>query len=100
MSPAPTYSRLRLSPSEQPGDGGRGAEWTPGTLALLLPPVVLALTLGLWGIGRDRSLWGDEAVSLEVAHRSTAQIWALAHHVDAVHTLYYLLLHGMFQLHD
>ncbi|TDT95823.1 mannosyltransferase [Streptomyces sp. 846.5] len=100
MSPVPTYSSLRLRPSEQPGDGGRGPEWTPGTLALLLPPVVLALTLGLWGIGRDRSLWGDEAVSLEVAHRSTAQIWELAHHVDAVHTLYYLLLHGMFQLHD
>lgn len=100
MSPVPTYSRLRLSPSEQPGDGRRRPEWTRGTAPLVLPPVVVALTLGLWGIGRDRSLWGDEAVSLEVAHRSTAQIWELAHHVDAVHTLYYLLLHGMFQLHD
>lgn len=65
-----------------------------------LLPVVLALLLGLCGIGRDGSMWGDEAVSLQVAHRSTARIWQLSQHIDAVHTAYYLLLHGMFQLHD
>lgn len=100
MPPVSTRSRLRLRPSEGSGAGRRGPERRLGTPALLLPPVVVALTLGLWGIGRDRSLWGDEAVSLEVAHRSTGQIWALVHQVDAVHALYYLLLHGMFQLHD
>ena len=100
MPSVSTYSRLRFRSTEGAGGNPRGPEGTPGALALVVLPVVLALTLGLWGIGRDGSLWGDEAVSLEVAHRSTGQIWQLAHHVDAVHTLYYLLLHGMFQLHD
>ena len=100
MPSVSTPSRLRFRSTEGPGADPRGTEGTPGALALAVPPVVLALTLGLWGIRRNGSLWGDEAVSLEVAHRSTAQTWALAHHIDAVHTLYYLLLHGMFRLHD
>lgn len=62
--------------------------------------MVLALALGLWGIGRDGSMWGDEAVSLQVAHRSVAGIWQLSTTTDAVHLLYYLLLHAMFGLHD
>ncbi|MFC1420664.1 glycosyltransferase family 39 protein [Streptacidiphilus cavernicola] len=62
--------------------------------------MVLALLLGFWGIGRGGSFWGDEAVSLQVAHRDTGRIMRLTQHVDAVHGCYYLLLHGLFRLHD
>lgn len=63
-----------------------------------LPPAALALGLGLWGVRRDDSLWGDEAVTYQVAHRSPGQLWQLVQHVDAVHALYYLLMHAVFGL--
>ncbi|MEV7869397.1 glycosyltransferase family 39 protein [Streptomyces sp. NPDC088124] len=66
----------------------------------VLAPSVLALALGMWGIGRRGTLWGDEAVTYEVAHRTPGQIWATAGHADAVHGLYYLLMHGVFALWD
>ncbi|QMU68669.1 glycosyltransferase family 39 protein [Streptacidiphilus sp. P02-A3a] len=66
--------------------------------AVALPPAALALGLGLWGIRRDDSLWGDEAVTYQVAHRSPGQLWQLVQHVDAVHGLYYLLMHAVFGL--
>jgi mannosyltransferase len=39
------------------------------------------------------SLWGDEAASLMSAQRSLPSLFAMLAHVDAVHGLYYLLLH-------
>ncbi|MEW1721967.1 glycosyltransferase family 39 protein [Streptomyces sp. NPDC093109] len=65
-----------------------------------LAPFGLALALGLWGIGRRDTLWGDEAVSYEVAHRSLPEIWRTLGHIDAVHGLYYLCLHGVFGVWD
>ncbi|WP_405778433.1 hypothetical protein [Streptomyces sp. NBC_00859] len=59
-----------------------------------------ALAVGLWGIRRDGTLWGDEAVTYEMAHRSVAGIWRTLGTVDAVHGLYYLLMHAVFALHD
>ncbi|MFF3754928.1 hypothetical protein ACFYYH_31545 [Streptomyces sp. NPDC002018] len=56
--------------------------------------------LGLWGIDRQGTLWADEAVTYEVAHRSVTRIWHTLGHADAVHGLYYLLMHGMFVLWD
>ncbi|OIJ87001.1 hypothetical protein BIV24_25455 [Streptomyces colonosanans] len=50
------------------------------------------LTLGLWGLDRG-GMWRDEAVTFQVARRSMAQIWHLLGSVDAVHGLYYLLMH-------
>ncbi|MFE2940076.1 hypothetical protein ACFXKG_13600 [Streptomyces sp. NPDC059255] len=66
----------------------------------VLAPSALALALGMWGIGRRGTLWGDEAVTYEVAHRAPGQIWGTAGHADAVHGLYYLLMHGVFALWD
>jgi mannosyltransferase len=63
-----------------------------GAVAVGLPAAVM-LGLGLWGIDRG-GMWRDEAVTSQVARRSVAQIWRLLHGVDAVHGLYYLLMHA------
>ncbi|MDT0478427.1 glycosyltransferase family 39 protein, partial [Streptomyces sp. DSM 41014] len=46
------------------------------------------------------SLWSDEAVTYEVAHRSTADIWRLLAEADVVHGLHYFLMHAVFVLWD
>ncbi len=45
--------------------------------------------LGSW----TPSLWGDEAASVMSAERSWSSLWAMLQNVDAVHGLYYALLH-------
>ncbi|MGZ0203708.1 glycosyltransferase family 39 protein, partial [Streptomyces sp. RM1] len=50
------------------------------------------LALGLWRVDRG-GMWRDEAVTFQVARRTLPQIWRLLHGVDAVHGLYYLLMH-------
>ncbi|MER6199119.1 glycosyltransferase family 39 protein [Streptomyces sp. NPDC001586] len=65
----------------------------------LLPPL-LAVVLGLWGLERGGSMWRDESVTWQVAHRPLGGIRDLLGGVDAVHGLYYLLMHGVFQLWD
>ncbi|MFE3790271.1 hypothetical protein [Streptomyces goshikiensis] len=67
-----------------------------------LPPL-LALLLGLWGLERGGpagSMWRDESVTWQVAHRPLGGLWRLLGEVDAVHGLYYLLMHGVFGLWD
>ncbi|WP_172387483.1 glycosyltransferase family 39 protein [Streptomyces sp. MNP-20] len=50
------------------------------------------LAVGLWGVVRG-NVWRDEGVTLQVARRSLPEIWRLLRTVDAVHGLYYLLMH-------
>nr|WP_174856058.1 glycosyltransferase family 39 protein [Streptomyces hyaluromycini] len=50
------------------------------------------LAIGFWGLHRG-GMWRDEAVTYQVARRTVPQIWRLLHGVDAVHGLYYLLMH-------
>ncbi|MDN0194525.1 glycosyltransferase family 39 protein [Streptomyces sp. S.PNR 29] len=45
-------------------------------------------------------MWRDESVTYQVAHRSLGDLWALLGRIDAVHGLYYLLMHGVFALWD
>ncbi|MEV7419054.1 hypothetical protein [Streptomyces sp. NPDC089919] len=59
-----------------------------------------AAGLGLWGLDRRHSMWRDESVSYQVAHRSVGEIVRLLGHVDAVHGLYYLLLRAVFAAWD
>ncbi|MFF8730179.1 glycosyltransferase family 39 protein [Streptomyces sp. NPDC015171] len=54
--------------------------------------------IGLWGLDRG-GMWRDEAVSFQVGRRTVPQIWRLLHGVDAVHGLYYLLLHAVLAVH-
>jgi mannosyltransferase len=64
----------------------------------VLLPLMSTLLLGLWGIRREGSLWQDEAVTYDMAHRPFAVLWATLEHADAVHGLYYLLMSAVFRL--
>ncbi|MFF0287158.1 hypothetical protein [Streptomyces sp. NPDC005262] len=66
-------------------------------LPLWLIPMLWTLALGLWGLSRQHSVWRDEAATWQVARRSTADIWHMLGQVDAVHGLYYELMHGLFE---
>ncbi|MFF4689126.1 glycosyltransferase family 39 protein [Streptomyces sp. NPDC001307] len=70
-----------------------------GRLAVLAPGA-LSMLLGLWGIRRQNTLWQDEAVTYDMAHRSLPDLWATLGRADAVHGLYYLLMRGVFRLWD
>ncbi|CAL2065612.1 PMT_2 domain-containing protein [Streptomyces murinus] len=61
-------------------------------------PAAVMLTLGLWGVDRG-GMWRDEAVTFQVAGRTVPQIWRLVHGVDAVHGLYYVLMHAVLAVH-
>ncbi|MFD7924170.1 hypothetical protein ACFV3R_33825 [Streptomyces sp. NPDC059740] len=61
-------------------------------------PGGLVLALGAWGLGRQGSLWRDEAATWQVAHRSLPQIRRMLDHSDVVHGLYYALMHMVFDL--
>ncbi|MFE9765785.1 hypothetical protein ACFYPC_14860 [Streptomyces sp. NPDC005808] len=64
----------------------------------VLVPVTVMFAIGLWGLDRG-GMWRDEAVTFQVARRSVPQIWQLLHSVDAVHGLYYLLMHVVLAPH-
>ncbi|MFE3470841.1 MULTISPECIES: glycosyltransferase family 39 protein [unclassified Streptomyces] len=74
--------------------------FTARTVRLLVPSAAALWTsaLGLWGLSRQNSVWRDEAATWQVARRSTAEIAQLLGNVDVVHGLYYLLMHGLFEL--
>ncbi|WP_416983123.1 glycosyltransferase family 39 protein [Streptomyces sp. T028] len=75
------------------GSAGEGRARRRVAVVVAVPAGVM-LALGLWGLDRG-GMWRDEAVTFEVARRSVPQIWRLLHGVDAVHGLYYLLMHAV-----
>ncbi len=73
--------------------GRRLARWRIQSASLLmLIPAVAELAVGGYKIG-SLSLWRDEGDTLSAATRPVRGILALIHHQDAVHGLYYLLMH-------
>src|ERR1700742_1513998 len=71
---------------------GPPARWDP----LLVAVPAAAVNLG--GAGRP-SFWYDEAATISAAYsRSLGQLWQMLGNVDAVHGLYYLFMHGWFQI--
>ena len=65
---------------------------------LLDPWVIAALAcvISIGWAGRP-SLWFDESATISAsANRSIPQLWQMLTHIDAVHGLYYLLMHGWF----
>src|ERR1700712_4238557 len=67
----------------------------------LLDPLAVAITAGLIGAvaAGHPSLWFDESATISAsASRSLPELWRLLSHIDAVHGLYYLLMHGWFCL--
>ncbi len=70
----------------------------PGAVLDPLLVAVLAAAVSLGGAGRP-SFWYDEAATISASYsRSLGQLWQMLGNVDAVHGLYYLLMHGWFQL--
>ncbi|KAB1140618.1 hypothetical protein F7R91_35400 [Streptomyces luteolifulvus] len=67
-----------------------------GVLGWLIP-MLWTVSLGLWGLARQGSVWRDEAATWQVARRSTAEIWHMLGNVDVVHGCYYLLMHALFE---
>lgn len=80
------------------GPGTRAARTTWSGPASFLAPAALALALGLWGITRQGTMWRDESVTYQVAHRSPSEIWALLGNADAVHGLYYFFMHALYSV--
>ena len=74
----------------------RGGGWTV-VAARYAPALIAAAAMavtGLWGLARDSAMGNDEVVSRWAALLSLRQLVHLLRRVDAVHGLYYLLLHG------
>ncbi|MEV5353142.1 glycosyltransferase family 39 protein [Streptomyces sp. NPDC052693] len=91
----PGSRRPRPSPPRPDPPAGRWRRAAPVAL-----PALAALALGLWGIERRDSMWRDESVTYQVAHRSLGELWGLLGEIDAVHGLYYLLMHAVFAVWD
>jgi mannosyltransferase len=62
-------------------------------LAVAVAAAAMAI-LGVWGLARRGTMGNDEIASRWAASLSLRQLFHLLRHVDAVHGLYYLLLHG------
>jgi mannosyltransferase len=107
VSPAPTPQRDKTPPPPEPAAGsapppaaGAARARTTGwaaTAAAWVPPAVAAaamLVLGWWGIARDNSMGNDEVATRWAALLPLRELAHLLGNVDAVHGLYYLLMHG------
>jgi mannosyltransferase len=105
VSSVPTPQRDRTPPepaggSAPPPAAGAARARTTGwaaTAAAWVPPAVAAgamLVLGWWGIARGNSMGNDEVATRWAALLPLRQLVHLLSNLDAVHGLYYLLMHG------
>jgi mannosyltransferase len=64
------------------------------------PCLIALLAAVISGAGANRpSLWFDEGATISAsASRTLPELWTLLSHIDAVHGLYYLLMHGWFAI--
>ena len=67
----------------------------PWTIALIAG---LAATILCAAFSWVPSLWGDEAATLLSAKRSVGSLFTMLMHVDAVHGVYCLFMHGWIRL--
>jgi mannosyltransferase len=59
------------------------------------PLAVAAFAVAVSAAGAARpSLWFDEAATISAGSRSLPELWRLLGNIDAVHGLFYLLMHG------
>ncbi|MBI0301068.1 glycosyltransferase family 39 protein, partial [Streptomyces sp. PRKS01-29] len=59
--------------------------------------MAVMLGLGLWGLDRG-TMWRDESATYQMARRTLPQLRDALGTVDAVHGLYYLLMHPVLAL--
>jgi mannosyltransferase len=71
---------------------GMVAPWARAPLA----GIAVATVAALWSW--NPSLWSDEAATISAARRSIGDLWRMTGSIDAVHGLYYLLMHGWLAL--
>jgi mannosyltransferase len=63
------------------------------------PVAVAVLAVAVSAAGASRpSLWRDEAATISASTRPLPELWELLANRDAVHGLYYLIMHGWFAL--
>lgn len=85
---------LLLAPDQVTGEARPAHRSARPTDAVLI--AVLAALVSGAAAGRP-SLWFDEAATISAAaNRSLPELWRLLRNVDAVHGLYYLVMHGWF----
>ncbi len=101
MSSAPAEHRDAAAAS--PADGqdlpaaasAPAGGWT-GAAVRFAPVIASAAAMavaGVWGLGRDSAMGNDEVATHWAALLSLRELAHLLRHVDAVHGLYYLLMH-------
>jgi len=104
QAPATDNHRIRRHPScvwQHSGVFGQGVLTRPRVVAL--DPLIVgifAAIISLVGAGRP-SFWYDEAATISASYsRSLGQLWQMMGNVDAVHGLYYVLMHGWFTIFE
>jgi mannosyltransferase len=77
-------------------DAARAAGWRAAAIRYAPAGAAAAvmLVLGLWGLARDSAMGNDEVATRWAALLSLRDLAHLVNNVDAVHGLYYLLMHG------
>lgn len=94
-APAPaTGAAGERGPGPEASTGGRPWVVQLARLAPILGPAVVMLVFGLWGIARDSSMGNDEVATRWAALLSLRELAHLLNHVDAVHGLYYAVMHA------
>ena len=90
---APTVEQPAADTAAEPErPAARGKRLDPWAIALL----AVAISAGWAG---KPSLWFDEGATISAsARRTVPELWKLLGHIDAVHGLYYLLMHGWFAI--
>lgn len=99
----PASSAAAPSAGTRPAGPGAGAGSPAGsevagrawlaTYGPLLIPAALMAVYGVWGLRRDSAMGNDEVATRWAALLSLRNLAHLLRHVDAVHGLYYLLIH-------
>jgi mannosyltransferase len=89
----PTIERSAADAAYEAGrQRARGRRLDPWAIALL------AVLISAGWAGKP-SLWYDEGATISAsASRTLPELWKLLGHIDAVHGLYYLLMHGWFAI--
>ena len=97
MSRVPTRRGGRTSPPAPAGRPGGTVTGRRDTAARYAPAAAAALVmavLGVWGLARDSAMGNDEVATRYAALLPLHLLARLLRHLDAVHGLYYLLMHG------
>lgn len=91
MSISLSPDRVTGPPDDQVLVTQRNRSFDPALVALF------AIGVSLSGAARP-SLWFDEAATISASTRSLTELWKMLDRIDAVHGLYYLLMHGWFAI--